>query len=69
MRLFGAAGEHRLESLRLSAEGYELKVDAPVTVRVEPRRLVVCMCSAGQDSCQRNRFLLPQLVTALGNPA
>ncbi len=45
MPLSGAAGEHRLESLRLSAEGYELKVDAPVTVRVEPRRLVVCMCS------------------------
>lgn len=38
-----AAGEHRLESLRMSAEGYDLKIDAPVTVSVEPRRIVVRM--------------------------
>lgn len=34
-------GEHRLEKLRISATGYELKVDTPVTVQVEPHRMVV----------------------------
>lgn len=38
-----AVGEHRLESLHMSAEGYELKVDVPVTVRVEPGRVVILM--------------------------
>jgi hypothetical protein len=34
-------GEHRLETLRLTADGYELKVDAPAVITVEPNRMVV----------------------------
>lgn len=34
-------GEHHLEKLRVFATGYELKVDTPVTVQVEPHRMVV----------------------------
>ena len=38
-------GEHRLEKLRLMADGYELKVDAPAVVTVEPNRMVVRLVS------------------------
>jgi hypothetical protein len=34
-------GEHRLDKLRLTSDGYELRVDAPVVVTVEPNRMVV----------------------------
>jgi len=38
-------GEHRFESLRMSGDGYDLQADTPVTVRVEPHRMVVRLSS------------------------
>lgn len=38
-------GEHRFENLRMSGDGFDLQADTPVTVRVEPHRMVVRLSS------------------------
>ena len=46
-----AQGEHRLEKLRLVHEGYELTVNEPVTIKVEPQRMVIRL---GEPPAARN---------------
>ncbi|MDP8913625.1 MAG: hypothetical protein M3N39_08630, partial [Pseudomonadota bacterium] len=61
-----ARGEHELERAELRAEGFEFKIDVPVTIHVDEGQMIVRLKRAAQ--AQLNRLFDRGLASGVAGP-